>query len=83
MRTQTDRDWPSGNYSCMCAHCKNEFSGYKRQVCCRACATLPHTDHMQGGEATTRRMRCSLNTDKRHDRHRRMIDAAIEMSEYE
>lgn len=42
---ESDRDWKedfnleNGNYYCYCRKCKKTFTGYKRRVICKVCAT--------------------------------------------
>lgn len=42
------QDWPedagheNGAYSCKCAACFQEFTGHKRRVVCKECATRAH-----------------------------------------
>ena len=43
--TYEERSWPedyaheNGNYTCSCCNCGRQFTGYKRRVTCKVCAT--------------------------------------------
>lgn len=51
MIEQTARDFPedmaheNGNYLCLCVHCHEPFTGYKRRICCKVCETQYKEQH--------------------------------------
>ena len=54
--TVGDKDWPedfsheNGNYSCRCTFCGGVFTGHKRRVVCKVCATASTTTSSKGKE---------------------------------
>ncbi len=41
---EEDKDLENGNYSCLCRQCGCEFTGHKRRIICKKCAT--NSDHV-------------------------------------